>query len=253
MDSEHYILQEKIQNFATGNLDTHSRDTLLGQAEADPELADELAFGRSLVMALRHKEWAEANAVLKAAIATEGFPPPPPMATRWSFWAAWAGGTVLLILLFGAVYWLPGRNNTQAEFQVLAQNALKPLENVLLLPDSGAPSLKQGMTAYDAGLYQEASRLLDAYTKQRPEAAAKVYLGVSLLMSGRAKAAIKPLADATESPEPPVQEAAQWYLALAYIETGKVREAQEILGAMPKDGLFFAQAQDILNDIRQLK
>jgi hypothetical protein len=244
MENTNYSLQEKIQSFVTGDMDEGTRRQLIDEAVNDPDAADELAFSQSLARALRHREMTAAAAIIGSVIDAEGFPPPPPASTPWlSQWKTWAIGSVVLVMLSTAGYfWAVSR--LQATDQEAARTALQPLENVLYIPATNPDNdpLKEGMQAYDAGRYSEAARLM----ADVPDLTARVYQGVSHLMSGQPRRAIEPLLEAAQSPEPPVQEAALWYLALAYYATEQPELGRQTLRRLPADGIFSTQAQELL-------
>jgi TolA-binding protein len=252
MENTNYPLQEKIQSFVSGDLDEAARRALLDQSGNDAATADELAFSQSLARALRHREMATAAAVLSSVIAAEGFPPPPTPSV-WAKWGGWAIGTAFVLALLTAGYfWAESRDMFLSEHQKRSKSALEPLENVLFLPNEGEglADLQSGMKAYDAGRYRDAARALTAYVAQRPDPSANVYLGVSHLLSGKTERAITPLTEAAKSPEPPVQEAALWYLALAYLADNQPDAARKTLEGIPPDSVFGEKAQTLLTDLK---
>ncbi|GAB4497752.1 MAG: hypothetical protein OHK0019_31930 [Saprospiraceae bacterium] len=255
MENTNYTLQEKIQLFINGELDETNQRALLEQAQADPLVADELRFSQSLARALRYPALVDASAILRTVIAEEGAPPPAPSnAISSSNWWAWASLLVITILsLIGGYFWAENAGLFDSRTQKIARAALQPLDNVVFLPNNNNQTLtdyQAGMAAYDAKRYDEATRLLDAYVSQNPDNAARVYLGVARLMLGQSKEAIPPLADAAQSPEPPIQETALWYLALAYLQNNNVRAAVQALEAIPTDGIYGTQARELLEKIK---
>lgn len=250
MENTNYTLQENIQSLVNGELDDATRRALLEQTQADPQVADELGFSQSLTQALRHRELVAASAVLNAVIAEEGFPPPvPPNAASGGKWRVWASVVAITILsLTGGYFWAENAGLFDSRTQKIAHTALQPLDNVVFLPNNSQSltDFQAGMAAYDAGRYDEAARLLDVYVSQNPDNAARLYLGVARLMLGQPKEAILPLADAAQSPEPPIQEAALWYLALAYLENDNPLAAQQALEMIPAGGIYSEQAKELL-------
>jgi predicted Zn-dependent protease len=258
MENVNYTLQENIQSLVNGELDEKTRHALLEQVQAEPKVADELAFSQSLARALRQPELAAASAMLSTIIGEEGFPPPaaPPSPTLTHIkgkWWIWAGVAVFTVLsLVGGYFWAGHTGLFASNTQKISGAVLQPLENVLFLPSSGQgiADLQMGMAAYEAGRYAEAARLLDGYVSHNPDNSARVYLGVAYLFSGQSKQAIPPLADVAQSPEPPIREAALWYLALAYLENNNSRAAVQALEAIPPDGLYGSQAQELLKKLK---
>ena len=254
MENTNYPLQENIQSLVNGELDEATRQALLEQAQATPDIADQLAFSQSLALALRNRDLVAASAVLTQVIAEEGFPPPTAPGTGAGKWLAWTGAAVFALLLStGAYFWADAQGYFPSASQKLSRSVVQPLENVLFLPTDGAglADLQSGMAAYDAHRYTEAARSLEAYLSRRSDHAARVYLGVSRLLSGQAAQAVQPLADAAQSPEPPIREAALWYLALAQLENGKPQAARQALENLPPDGLYGPQAQALLKKLTQ--
>lgn len=246
-------LQENIQSLINGELNPTARQALLAQAKAEPAVADELAFSQSLARALRFRETLATSAILSAVIAEEGFPPPPsPAATGGRKWWTWLGGATLLILFCtGAYFMAENAGFFSSESQKLSRANVQALENVLFLPNDGQGlrELQAGMAAYDARQYAEATRSLELYISRRPDHAARVYLGVARILSGRAADAIAPLSLAAQSQEPPIRESALWYLALAYLENNRPDEARQTLQSIPADGIYSVQAQELLKKL----
>lgn len=254
MENTNDPLQEKIQALVNGELDEKARNALLQQAQADPHVADELAFSQSLARALRHRELVAAGAVLSAVIAEEGFPPPVPPGTTTGGrkWWVWSSAAVLILSsLVGGYFWAENAGFFASQTQKISRATLQPLENVLFLPNDGQAlaDLQKGMAAYEAARYNEAARLLEGYLSRNPDNTARVYLGVSRLMAGQSKEAIPPLAVAAQSPEPPIQETALWYLALAYLENDNARTAVQALELISPDGIYGAQAGELLKKL----
>lgn len=255
MENTNDPLQKNIQALVNGELDENARNALLKQAQADPQVADELGFSQSLALALRHRELVAASSVLNAIITEEGFPPPgsPATVTGGRKWWVWASAAVLIMFtLVGGYFWAESAGLFASQPQKISRDALQPLENVLFMPNSGQalPDLQKGMAAYEAAHYNEAAQLLEKYVHRNPDNAARVYLGISRLMAGQSKEAIQPLAEAAQSPVPPIQETALWYLALAYLENNNAHAAVQALESIPPDGLYGFQAQDLLKKIK---
>ena len=65
-------------------------------------------------------------------------------------------------------------------------------------------------------------------------------------MAHNSAEALAPLALAAQSSEPPVREAALWYLALAQLQQDKPQAARQSLLALPPDGIYSAEAAALL-------
>lgn len=254
MENTNYTLQENIRALVNGELDETTRYALLKQAKVEPEIADELGFSQSLARALRHRDLVAASVALSAVIAEEGFPPHTrPIATNGRKWWVWTSvGVIVLLSLTGGYFWAESAGLFASRTQKISRSALQPLENVLFISNNGQAlaDLQTGMAAYEAARYDEAASLLKGYVSRNPDNTARVYLGVAQLMAGQSKEAIPPLADAAQSPEPPIQEAALYYLALAYLENNNARAAIQALESIPPDSFFSHSAQDLLKKLK---
>lgn len=252
MENTNYPIQEKIHDLVQNKLDPAQQQALREQARQQPELSDELRFSQNLALALRNREMLAASAVLTQVITEEGFPTSGSPSAGSTGWKTWLMALVVALSVGTGVYfWATSSAEPVAsETQQLAQNTLQPLENVLFIGTASAGELKTAMQAYDAADYPKAAQLLAAYTQNNPDFAALTYLGVARLMNGQAQAAIAPLADAQQSQEPPVQEAARWYLGLAYLATNRPDAAREVLLAIPPDSVFGPQAAQLLQKIQ---
>jgi hypothetical protein len=250
MENTNYPLQEKIQSFVNGEAEAADRQALLQAAAADPETADELAFSRSLNRALQHRELLAAKASLGAIMDQEGFPPP--SSAGGGSWWRWGSAVVLVLsLALGSYFWAVSSDARTSASSQLAQQRMQALENVLYVPQNNqsSPQLEAGMRAYDAKQYPEAARLLEQYTRSNPDNTARLYQGIAALLAQQSKEALAPLALAAQSSEPPVREAALWYLALAQLEQNKPGVARQTLLQLPPDGLYGPDAADLLKSI----
>jgi len=136
--------------------------------------------------------------------------------------------------------------------QQLSRQWLEPMENVLFVPENqpGLDALKKGMAAYDAADFKQASQQLESYLALQPDHPARIYLGVAQLINRDAANAVATLAIATRSPEPPVMEAAYWYLALAWLEQGNPEAAKEALQQIPAGSDYAERAAGLLEQIK---
>ncbi len=77
--------------------------------------------------------------------------------------------------------------------------------------------------ANDLGEAERRLREIGAGDPARPEA--RFYLGVTLLLLGRAPEAVAPLEEASATPNRRLSDEARWYLALAWLKAGEPRRA----------------------------
>jgi hypothetical protein len=250
MENINYPLQESIQHYVNGELDDTKRRALLEKVGSEADTAEELAFSQSLALALRNRELVAASVLFGSVIAAEGFPPAASQLSRGlGKLKSWIIGTALVALLSVVAYFVAEQQGMfLTSSQKISRSAMVPLDNVLYVPadGSGLEDLQSGMAAYDAKDYKTAATALSKYSAKGGDNAARVYLGISRLLTGQEKQAIQPLALAAQSVEPPIQEAALWYLSLAYLANDQPDEAQHTLRLLPVDGIFGEQRQELL-------
>ncbi len=247
MEKRELYLQEQLHAFLIGELSEHQRQSFLKEVSSDPEMADELAFSQSLIRVLRHPETASVALTIKHVIEQEGFPPPVEQVPFWKSPWSWVGGLLLLGMFAMGIYiTVVQKEWPLSPSQRLARAAIRPLENVFFLEHDSLQVLQKAMEAYDAGQYARASRLLEAYLKDNNDSAARLFLGVCYLLDQRPEQAISTLATAAQSQEVPVQEAALWYLALAYLENNQPVMAKQILEAISVESIYREEAKALL-------
>jgi len=137
----------------------------------------------------------------------------------------------------------------RASFRDLAQ--VEPLHYVQMplrgVPPAHEASFREGMEAYAAGDYAAAAgRLAQAVRAGEAEPAwsnltqARLYLGVSLLMTGKAAEAVPYLAQVRGSPLRPLADRASWYLAQAYLLLEDPGSALPALEGLASGGSAYA-------------
>jgi hypothetical protein len=83
------------------------------------------------------------------------------------------------------------------------------------------PEFRKAMESYERDDFSKAADLLGKLVASRPaHAASQFYLGVSLLLLGKAGNARAPLASASRLAEGDLLEEARWYLAIACLKAG---------------------------------
>jgi hypothetical protein len=249
MENTNYSLQEKIQTLVNGEANAEAVREMAGLLDLETSVKEELQFSESLARALKHADMVAAAMVIRQVVQEEGFPPPSSPPPHKGFPVKyWIFGILGLSLLLAGSLWI---FNPSSNGRDVARQSLYPMENVLFIPEngSGLAELKAGMQNYDAGQYAAAVVHLENYISQNPDGSARIYLGIALLMDGRAEKAIPLLLAGAQSPEPPIQDAAAWYLSLAYLETGNQSSALQILHQIPAESIYAAQAARLLEQL----
>lgn len=251
-----FDFQSKLRALVSGELPTEDRAALMETLQQSTAATDEAVFSQKLVYALKHQDLLAANAFIGAVIAQEEATDPllsgaPKSKPKWRFWLLSLTLAALLgVAFYGAVVagWLDFSTTSR-----LANEYLTPLENVLITTDSRNTfaELDQGMAAYDQQNYKLAIALLGSYYRRTADVNAGLFLGVSHLMSGNAPAAAAVLETCAAQADYPALEAIQWYWALAYLKEGQTDRARNLLNSIPADGIYGAQALQLLNELPQ--
>jgi tetratricopeptide (TPR) repeat protein len=96
--------------------------------------------------------------------------------------------------------------------------------------DAYPAMLAKALEPYRANRYEEAIAALQGVVEKSPRRAeGQFYLGVSLLLAGRAGDAVDPLQKAMAAGESAVSGEVKWYLAVALHNVGRVNEAAPML------------------------
>jgi len=96
--------------------------------------------------------------------------------------------------------------------------------------DSRRTAFRDAMAAYLEGKYSDASGLLEQAALKEPGALdVQFYLGVCRLLIGQPQRAIEPLTNAAKVSSPVLQQQAHYYLAKAYMQSLRLKEAEDEL------------------------
>jgi tetratricopeptide (TPR) repeat protein len=114
--------------------------------------------------------------------------------------------------------------------------------------DSASRLADQGMAAYVARRYAEATRLLGAVAAVDRTPALTFYLGVSQLLSGKHPEAVGMLRGVP--PESPYSAEARFYLAKAWLRLGAADSALAALAAVPAASPIAAPASALADSVK---
>jgi hypothetical protein len=187
---------------------------------------------------------------------------------RWALWRTWTYRTWLPVAAAAAASLLLAVNLLQMPFSSVAPPRPQmasvaspaydlraiaavdkpplrlPLDGLLLWRGSGQPSppastreIAVALAPYEKGDFREAANRLAPLASRYPEIfEVAFYRGVSLLLSERPEDAAAPLAQARTLGDPAQREEASWYLALAHLRAGSVRQARPYLEQLCSGG-----------------
>lgn len=247
---KNFEIEEKLKDLASGELSSQERTQLLEEAANSKELEQEVLFSQKLSMALRHKELLEVNNILKATMLNE--PLPEPAVGNRNIWALMIGFMIVSTLSIG-IYAVGNQQNWwQSQEQRLFSQYFQPMENIIFMEGSDSfisDNLKQGMEAYDSKNYKDAIKKLNAYYELTKDANGGLFLGVSYLLDNQIELAISTLNKVIPNLEAVGQEAANWYLSLAYLKNGDKVMCKKILEEMPNNSLYEAEKESLLKKL----
>jgi TolA-binding protein len=186
------------------------------------------------------------------------------------FWIAIYGFTAFIMLVAMSVFgWLAWTSRQEAGVGRVAgarplSTATSPIpderyellaafEAPAYVAEPGAPkSFQAAMTQYGKQDYAGAASTLRSVTNAKPDfAAARFYLGISLLLAGDRISGIQELRALTEAGDSPYLERARFYLAKGLIAEHDIRRAQKQLeDLIAQHGDLEKQAAALLAQIR---
>jgi len=142
----------------------------------------------------------------------------------------------------------------QPTHRSLFKNHYAHYGHIIALRDGGdsISSFYSGMQLYKAGSYEDA---LDSFftAQSRYKQVSAFYIGLCYLNLDKYKEAAKSLEEAVELKGEHKQDA-EWYLALAYLADGKIKQTETILIQIinTQQHYYLKQAKDLQADLKQL-
>lgn len=177
-------------------------------------------------------------------------PKKPAPSGRWK----WILFGIITIVLFFLIWWFWPTKTTE---QQLYANYFTPLENDITITPMGEETAPQKLDEifrlYDRGAYEESIPLMESFLAQNPQAdSIRLFYGVSLLEVERYTEATEVLTQTTSDLSPSFyQQAATWYLALAWIKREQTTKAIPLLQQLSNSESFYrASAKKLLDQIK---
>lgn len=154
------------------------------------------------------------------------------------------------------VFPVKGKITLKAKLEELFFLYFSPYENLVTVRSSKPKdkSLQEGMSFYTLKKYPEAVKLLKKYLLQNPDdSLIMLYLGISLLTSGKYKNASGMFKKILKSKNSLLFDHAKWYLALSYLKDSKPEEALTELNNIDKNSSYFRKANNLFKKMSLLK
>ncbi|MEL7250645.1 MAG: hypothetical protein AAFO03_19615 [Bacteroidota bacterium] len=157
-----------------------------------------------------------------------------------------AAASVALLLGVASWYWLAA---PAVQASAIAQSMFEPLPNVLA-PDlrgtTAESDLQSAMQAYQAGQYPLAISSLQQLPDSLQSAEVQLYIATAMLADNKAGTAAELLKSL------PPEAATQWYLCLAYLQTGNEDKAIELAEQLRQsnDTFYKERADELLRALQ---
>ncbi|MCB0610598.1 MAG: hypothetical protein H6562_00845 [Lewinellaceae bacterium] len=214
---------ETIEKYMTGAMNNDERRAFEEQMAGDPELAEAIRVEKWMQAAAADQEWIALRRQLQQADQRRAGTKRPFLRPVW-IWTS-AAAAILLLAVWSILH--IGRPASPPDYTAY----FEPYP--LVLQQRGETSDRPGLQeAYRSGDFQKAVPLLEQWAGQDPGDITPVfYLGIAQLADNHPEKATGYLQKAAAS-ETAFAEQAGWYLALAWLGSGRQEEAVTQLQAI---------------------
>lgn len=232
---------EVIQNYLSGNMVGTELEAFEQRLSQDANLRDEVEFSRDLKFAAKNQDALKAMAAIQAAIQTN--PPSPPRSSGRAWRILIAAAAVAALTALGG--WAAWQRHEHAERiggitrALVAAEAAEPYEMIIggITPDR-TDVLALAIRAYENREFDRAAVQFDAWQQQRLPGSGDAplfYAAVSRFLAGQPEAAL-PLLDNLNAKNLSAEmlNAANWYKALALLQTDQADKSIELLERLVK-------------------
>ncbi|MGI9552413.1 MAG: tetratricopeptide repeat protein [Aurantibacter sp.] len=246
-----------IEKYLEGNLGASEREAFEKRLEDDPEFGQSVVQMENMVSGIKHagrkdiaKKLADLEATLPEVELEETSNVIELKQSRYRYWGAIAAGLALVLI---SSLFLLNYNSGQTE-QDLFTAYYEPYSGDL--SRSGEEDLfdktKKAEYAYALGQYAVAIPLFEEVISQEPTSKLRFYLGNAYLSTGEGSKAAQQFEAVLRDIDYPLQDQAQWYLALSYLKAGNVDMARTNLEIITENsGSFYHQkAKEVLDRIK---
>jgi tetratricopeptide (TPR) repeat protein len=256
-DSTTYDL---IEQYLAGTMTADGRRDFERRLDTDPALRAEVLLHREVTETLRGEKVHELRRVIKDVDQSFTIPkstnlragPNNSRSRILSFPRVLSIAAAVLVLVVAVFVLMPDRSvGTDTLFaqhyepyeMILNQRSVDETETLEQL-------IRTAVMAYETKDFEQAAILFENLSQEQPDAETfQLYLGVSLLSSGAAEAAIITLEKLNEKASPLFVEQSRWYLAMAYLKSSNVAQAKSTLQRIETGAFQYVAAQEILKEL----
>ncbi len=235
-----------INSYFEGSLSETDKKTFEGLLETNVEFRQAFRFEKELQTALKKEKRKQTKEFLKTLQGKEKTP----RSKKRSSVPWLAAASIAILMGFGT--WLFYLNSTELNTDVLYVQYYRPYENVIHpieRSDQITDLQSRAFSAYDMGDYESAVDLFKELKTKRNEPYINFYNAIVLMqLDQHEKAAV--LLEEYISLNGELKDRARWYLALCYLKTKHVRNAQDQLDELiAQDGFMLKKAKELRKEL----
>lgn len=260
------ILQNQIERYLFNEMTPEEEQEFLSRIESDPHLKEEVEMTALIIGATskvgKKEDLADIQVLLQANLSevqelTEQKKRKPILKTMT--WIASSVAVILMAVLF--INYNKQNNNINhlyssyyQPYEADARFSLDrdKLRGSFVITKEDSTLLMKGMILYENQKYSEALNYFNQISKRYDSNQYILHKSICLLEIGEAEKAVQVLEAAINenSKRWKYYQDAEWYLALAYIKTKRIKEAKSLLHKIGTDNVIYAKkAIDILRDL----
>lgn len=229
---------DRVLRYLRGEMPANEKAAFEQELEQDPELEEAYQFHKQLAEGQAYQFKQEKKAMLQALEAEAAEPDAKPRRKKrnplYIGLATGVGAAAVALIVF---LFLPGKSAQElgkAYFDPFPDYTTETVRGGGPQPSEESESIfDRGMRAYRASEYSVAiPRLQEALEKGKNPALSHFYLANALMAKGKPDEALQHLAGLKPELRQDYQIQQQWYLALAYLQTGNEQKALPILDSL---------------------
>lgn len=259
-------LQNQIERYLLNEMTPEEEQKFSSRIEGDPQLKEEVEMTALIIGATREvgkkQDLADIQVLLQASLSevqelTEQKKRKPILKTMT--WIASSAAVILMAVLFINYNNQNNKTNQLYSFYYQPYEAgvsfsldRDKLRGGFVITKEDSTLIMKGMTLYENQQYSEALNYFNQISKRYDSNQYILHKSICLLEIGEAEKAVQVLEVAMDenSKRWKYYQDAEWYLALAYIKTKRIKEAKILLHKIGTDNFIYAKkAIDILKDL----
>lgn len=242
--------EEKIERYLAGEMTANEIAAFEKKLSADPELAEEIRFRKTLQFVYSNKPLFELNDQLlsiEEEVNLDIDNSKAPLKKAFVVKTFLVAIIAFFILLFmGLYFYSQYQNRLLMEHKELVNQYAEPFENIFNFSHRDNSFLSAAMESYNNENYQEAIGFFEQ-TKNQPEA--KFYLGICYLEIGESNKALQTFRSIKISDNPSIGVHLRWFTALALLQNGNSEDAKLIFQKLIESIEYKEKASEILKHL----